>query len=149
MVRKKLTNLVLGSIVGVAVVSALCSSAYAKVGDNPVEYQVMSTYRDVSEGKYATIYCNPGYTQVTATKSGYSGCLKYARYHICKKLSSGKYEKIGDEIKNTTAQPCYTSYIKVSDNVARRYHNGYIRMGTTSDTAKVQHYYRTVYKESK
>lgn len=149
MVKGKITNLLLACVMGVSIVAAVDSSTYAKVGDNSIIYQNMYNYLDINYGTYADIFCRPGYTQVTAKKTGYYGTFKLARYHSSKKIGKSKYEVIDDEIRETTSQPCHTELRRVSDNVARRYHNGYIKSGTEKTSPKVQQYVRTAYKEDK
>lgn len=145
MVKGKITNLLLACVMGVSIVAAVDSSTYAKVGDNPIKYQNMYTYKDVSYGSYADIFCNPGYTQVTANTQGYYGALKYARYHTSEKLIDG-YIRIDNQEKSTKSQPCYTTFVSVSDRVSRRYHRGYIRQGTSNKSPIMREYKRTVYK---
>ncbi len=147
MVKGKITNLLLACVMGVSIVAAVDSYAFANAGDNPIWHQNLYTYKDVYEGKYADIFCNPGYTQVTAKKTGYYGALKYARYISSRKQGSSDYITIRRCTTERVSQPCYTNLTKVSDNVARRYHIGYIRMGMDKSSPKVEEYCRTVYKE--
>lgn len=148
MVKGKITNLLLACVMGVSIVAAVDSSTYAKVGDNPIDYQNMYTYKDVNNGSYADIFCNPGYTQVTGKKQGYYGAFKLARYHACEKTENGYVKKV-DDTRRTTSIVCNTTFEKVTDAIARRYHIGYIRMGTSEDSPKVQEYKRTAYKMTK
>lgn len=148
MVKGKITNLLLACIMGVSIVAAVDSSTYAKVGDNPIIYQNMYSYLDINYGTYADIFCRPGYTQVTAKKTGYYGALKYARYHASEKIGTRKYRCVQDDVKTRTAQPCYTEKKQVTDNIARRYHRGYIHTGTNESSPIVQKYMRTAYKEN-
>ncbi len=145
--KRKLVNRVSGVILGLSLIVACGTGVQAKMGDNPTFGQVMDTFKYSKYGTYARYDCSPGKTQVTCSEAGYYGSYKMAKYHVSREVD-GKFEKIDCKKKETTSQPCYTTFLSVSSEVVRRYHSGVIKTGSNKQSSTAEKYSKTVYKKN-